>query len=270
MMENSTVIVTGAGGELGHAIALRFARDGHPVALFDRTDEGLAAAADELLEAGAPRVGVYAADQSDRAAVDRAVACARSEIGPIGILVANAGYARLAAFLDMPEKTWARHVDVNLNGTFHTCQSVARTMAEERAGGSIVVVSSCLAVFHSDQVGAYTATKAALLMLTRTMAAELGVHGIRANAVLPGVIETGMTRPMLAEEGRCAALLAETPAGRIGRPEDVAEAVHFLAGSNAGFITGASLLVDGGQSIYGQPQWIRQDRTIPHEPSWIM
>ncbi|WP_024927565.1 MULTISPECIES: SDR family NAD(P)-dependent oxidoreductase [unclassified Mesorhizobium] len=268
MTPTSAVIVTGAAGDMGRALARRFALDRRPIALLDRTDETLDDMADELKTLGASRVGVYAADQCDRVAVDAAVAQARSDLGPIGTLIANAGYARLASFLDMPEKIWDRHVDVNLSGTFRTCQSVARAMAEQRAGGSIVVISSCLALYHTDQTGAYNATKAALLMLVRTMAAELGVYRIRANAVLPGIVDTAMTRQTLAEPGRLEAVLADTPLGRIGQTEDVAEAAHFLASEAAGFITGASLLVDGGASIYGQPQWVRQDRRIPFEPRW--
>ncbi|MBN9235778.1 short-chain dehydrogenase [Mesorhizobium hungaricum] len=268
MTSSSAVIVTGAAGDIGRGLARRFAMDRRAVALLDRTDESLAALADELKALGATSVGVYFADQCDRGAVDAAVAQARSDLGPIGTLVANAGYARLASFLDMPEKVWDRHVDVNLSGTFHTCQSVARVMAEQRAGGSIVVISSCLALYHTDQTGAYNATKAALLMLIRTMAAELGVYRIRANAVLPGIVDTAMTRQTLAEPGRLEAVLADTPLGRIGQTEDVAEAVYFLASEAACFITGASLLVDGGASIYGQPQWVRQDRRTPFEPRW--
>lgn len=268
MTDPSAVIVTGAAGDMGRALARRFAQDRRPIALFDRTDETLSDLAEELKILGAKNVAIYAADQCDRSAVDTAVAQARSDLGPIGTLVANAGYARLASFLEMPEKIWDRHVDVNLNGTFHTCQAVARKMAEERSGGSIVVISSCLALYHTDQTGAYNATKAALLMLIRTMAAELGVYRIRANAVLPGIVDTAMTRQTLAEPGRMEAVLADTPIGRIGSTEDVAGAVHFLASEAAAFITGASLLVDGGASIYGQPQWVRQDRRIPHEPSW--
>ena len=269
MTSATAAIITGAGGEIGQAIARRLAADGRPIALFDRIVDGLDELADDLRRAGAPEVGLYAADQGERAQVDDAVSRARAELGVIGTLVANAGFARMAGFLEMPERIWARHVDVNLNGTFHTCQSVARQMAADRQGGSIVVIASCLALFHTDQTGAYNATKAALLMLTRTMAAELGVHRIRANAVLPGVIETAMTRRTLAEPGRSDALMAETPIGRLGQPGDVAGAVRFLDSAEAGFITGASLLVDGGQSIYGQPQWTRQDRSTPHDPKWL-
>jgi NAD(P)-dependent dehydrogenase (short-subunit alcohol dehydrogenase family) len=115
----------------------------------------------------------------------------------------------------------------------------------------------------------YNTTKSALLMLTRSMAAELGVYRIRTNAILPGVVETAMTLQMLEEPGRRETLLAETPIGRLGQPDDVAETAYFLASPQAGYITGASLLVDGGQSIYGQPAWIHQERSVFFEPKWI-
>ena len=102
------------------------------------------------------------------------------------------------------------------------------------------------------------------------MAAELGIYGIRVNAVLPGVIETAMTRSVLDQQGSREALLQETPVGRLGQPEDVANAIFFLASPQASFITGASLLVDGGQSIYGQPKWVRQDRRMSKQPQWLM
>ena len=117
--------------------------------------------------------------------------------------------------------------------------------------------------------GAYGVTKAGLLTLVKSAAAELGVHRIRVNAVLPGVIETAMTRGMPDEPGVRQGLLGKTPLGRLGEPSGVVAAIEFLASSKAAWITGSSLLVDGGQSIYGQPSWIQQGRSIAHEPAWV-
>jgi NAD(P)-dependent dehydrogenase (short-subunit alcohol dehydrogenase family) len=258
-------LVTGAGGELGRTITERFLQRGYSVALFERN-------ASEAEKAAAPfgdAARAFAADQTDRAAVECAIGEVVDQFGHIDVVAANAGYAKFGGFLDMDPRTWDRHVAINLSGTFHVCQAAARVMAERRRGGSIVVTSSSLALRHADRTGAYCTTKAALLMLVQTMAAELGIHRIRANAILPGVIETAMTQSMLQASRVREDLLQLTPVGRLGQPADVADAIEFLCSEHASFITGATLTVDGGQSIFGQPQWSVQDRSQPHESRWL-
>lgn len=269
MSEARVVAITGASGDIGKAIASRFAREGCRLALLDRSETLVAPLLDGLRAEGAADVIAVSADQLDRTSIDQAFDVVTERLGAPQVLVANAGFARFGAFLDMSPKDWNLHVGINLNGTFHVCQAAARLMARERRGGAIVVNSSCLGLEHTDMTGAYNVTKSALLMLVRTMAAELGIYGIRANALLPGVIETAMTGDMVADPACRARVTAETPVGRLGRPADVAEAAHFLASEQAAFITGASLLVDGGQSIYGQPRWYSQDRSTPFEPKWV-
>jgi|SRR5579875_374066 len=259
-------VVTGAGGELGTAVVSRLASDGYAVAAVDRT---LELAAQVPLRLGAATVTAYGADQTDADAVAELAVQITSDLGVPAVAVANAGYAKFGALLDMPAKTFRRHVDVNLLGTFLFCQAIARRMVEAEQPGSLIVISSSLALAHSDQVVAYGATKAALLPLVRGLAGELGAYGIRANALLPGVIETAMTGGMLSQPGVREDLLGQTPLGRLGSPSDIAAAVAFLISEAAGWMTGATISVDGGQSIYGQPQWIRQDRAMPGQPRWI-
>jgi NAD(P)-dependent dehydrogenase (short-subunit alcohol dehydrogenase family) len=192
VVDRCVALVTGGGGELGRAIAHRLAGADHDVVVFERDEATAEALRDEM-----PGVLVIAADQTLRGEVDRAMAAVTERFGRLDVVVANAGYAKFGGFLEMEPRTWERHVAINLNGTFHICQAAARVMADGRRGGSIVVTASSLALRHADRTGAYCTTKAALLMLVQTMAAELGIHRIRANAVLPGVIETAMTRWMV-------------------------------------------------------------------------
>ena len=262
-----TCLVTGAGGDIGAATARRMAAEGGALVLFDRKEALLAETAEGCEAAGAA-VQAFGVDQTDRARVDEAIDAAWERAGRIDAVFANAGYGRFSPFLAIAAEDWHRHVDVNLSGTFHICQSVARRMAEDRGGGSIVVNESSGAVTHADQLAAYCATKAGLRMLVTGMASELGTHRIRVNGVMPGVIETGMTAPMLADERHRDVLLAESPAGRLGSAEDVAALVCFLSSGEAAFITGESVLIDGGQTIHGHPRWFRLDYREAHEERW--
>lgn len=259
LQDTPVALVTGAAGELGSAIARRYRDDGYRLVLFERDE----AAADAAAKQFGGDVLAAAADQTVRAQVDAAMDRVDQELGRLDVVVANAGFAKFGTVLDMSAADWERHVAINLNGSFHVCQSAARLMASKRSGGSIVVISSALALAHSDEVAAYCTSKAALIPMVRSMAAELGVYFIRVNAVLPGVIETQMTGTMLNEDSVRDELVRNTPVGRLGRAEDIADAVSFLASDKASFITGATLAVDGGQSIYGEPRWRRQDRSAP-------
>ncbi|MGW1267106.1 SDR family NAD(P)-dependent oxidoreductase [Streptomyces sp. NPDC002491] len=268
--DRPVVVVTGAAGDLGSALVSSQLAAGAVVVALDRAEDALKDAADAWgAEFSPDRIRTFVVDQTSRAQIDQAMEAVRDEFGRIDGLVANAGYAKFGGFLDMPAKVWDRHVEVNLSGTFHVCQAVAQVMAAARTGGWITVISSNLALGHTDYVSAYNVTKAALLSLVRSASAELGVHRIRVNAVLPGAIATAMTRQMLDEPGVTEGLLQLTPLGRLGKPDDVTSAVEYLASPEARWVTGAALVVDGGQSIYGQPAWMRQDRSTPHEPRWL-
>ena len=260
-------VVTGGGGELGQAIASALLAGGYRIGIVDRTTE-IARDAAARISDDADRVRGVGANQEKQSEVRVALDELAGWGGAPAVTVANAGYAKFAPMLEMDPRVWDRHIAVNLSGTFYVCQVSAQLMASAGLGGSIIVISSSLARAHSDQVGAYCVSKAALLPMVTSLAAELGVYGIRVNTVLPGVIETAMTEPMLAEGGTRAALLDSTPSGRLGATSDIADAVLFLAGGRSSWITGAHLDVDGGQSIYGQPRWITQHRETPGHPTW--
>ena len=266
--EHKAVLITGGAGGIGAAAARQFAGEGAQLVLLDRARDGLEKTAAECRELGAPQVLELDVDQADRPAVERAVEGAWRECGRIDVLFANAGYGKLAPFLSVSASDWNRHVDVNLTGTFHVCQEIARRMAADRGDGAIVINASSGAEVYADQLSAYCATKAAVRMLTVGMASELGVYRIRVNAIMPGVIETGMTAPMLADDRHREALTAETPVGRLGRPEDVAKLVCFLASDDAEYITGEAVMIDGGQTIHGHPRWFKLDYRRPYEEHW--
>jgi NAD(P)-dependent dehydrogenase (short-subunit alcohol dehydrogenase family) len=254
------VLVTGAAGDIGAATAVRFARDGARVVVTDRRRDELERTAEQVRAAGGEALA-HACDQTDPDAVAGLFA-AIVAAGPLNAAFVNAGYGRYGALIDMPFDQWKRHVDVNLNGGFLMAQGAARLMA--KAGGGAIVLNASTAAHHvCDLLGAYAASKAGVAMLARTLASELGVHRIRVNLVMPGVVETAMTRSLLDDPATRADVLSETPVGRLGRPEDVADLVAFLCSEAAGYITGAEILVDGGQTIHGYPRWFRADYAQP-------
>ena len=243
----STVLITGASRGIGAACARRFARDGWRVAVhYHRSEKEARALAEELRGSGAEAV-VVRGDLSDPEQAARAVDRAREALGHLDALVCSAGAALPVQLLtDTTDDQWRRVMGTDLDGVFFTLRAAIPGMVS-RKRGAIVTVSSMWGVTGGSCEAPYSAAKAGVIGLTKALAKELGPSGIRVNCVAPGAIETDMTA-FLTPEDR-AALADEAPLGRMGAPEEVAEAVRFLAGEEARFITGQVLRVDGGMVI---------------------
>ena len=255
-----TALVTGAAGDIGAAAAAAFATAGANLVVTDRRADALAEVAAALQATGAT-VLAHAADQTDPYAVAALFDAVRDRFGRLDATFVNAGYGRYGALIDLPFDQWRKHVEVNLNGGFLMAQSAARLMRDGGRGGAIVMNASTAATHVCDMLGAYAASKSGVRMLAKSLASELGVHRIRVNLILPGVIETAMTKSLIDDPAVRADALANTPVGRLGTPEDIARMAVFLCGDDAGYITGAEILVDGGQTLHGYPRWFSADYT---------
>ena len=236
-LEGKTALVTGGSRGIGRAIALELARAGADVTLSYRSGKDEAEAVAQ--EAGARAVE---ADVTDPEQANELIAAA----GDLDILINNAGVTRDGLIARMSDEDWRVVIDTNLSGVFHTCRAVARGMMKRRSG-SIVNISSIVGVHGNPGQTNYSASKAGIIGFTKALARELGTRGVRANVIAPGYIDTRLTQ-VIAEEMR-ELMLANTPLGRFGQPEDVAGAVRFLCSEEASFITGEVLLVDGGMGM---------------------
>ena len=225
------------------ALVRRLAAEGWSVGIDYLQARDQALALEEELRGQGYQALAVQADVADREAITAAVTRVEMAFGPVSLLVNNAGVASQRQFQDIEEDFWRRIFAVNVDGAFHTIQAVLPHMLHEKAG-SIVNISSIWGQRGASCETAYSATKAALIGLTRSLAMELAPSGIRVNCVAPGVIRTDMVEVLGRET--LAALAEETPMGRLGTPEEVAEAVAFLGGDKAGFITGQVLTADGG------------------------
>jgi NAD(P)-dependent dehydrogenase (short-subunit alcohol dehydrogenase family) len=237
------VIVTGAGRGIGRAIAQRFAGEGAEVMLVGRTAESLERAVASI----GPQTWPHIADVSDAEQVAGIVAAAKSRWPRIDVLVNNAGIADEAAFLEIEEESWDRVLGTNLRGAFLLAQAVAREQVAT-GGGSIVHIASIDASGGDGPYASYNASKAGLLGLNRTMALELGPHGIRSNCVSPGFTHTDMTEDAVPPELMDYLInrFDRVPMRRLVKPEEIAAACAFLASDDASAITGIDLTVDCG------------------------
>ena len=244
-LDGRVALVTGGARGIGKAIALRLAQQGADVAIVDLTDSG-SETAREIARATGVATTFYKADISKEAEAKAAAVAVEQALGPVDILVNNAGITRDNLLLLMTESEWDAVMAVNLKGTFLMSKAVLRGMIK-RHRGSIVSISSVVGRRGNAGQANYSAAKAGLIGFTKSLAREVASRNVRVNAVAPGYIETEMTAA-LPETAR-KALIDQIPLGRIGTPETVADAVAFLAGDTASFITGAVIAVDGGLGI---------------------
>ena len=243
-LEGKSAIVTGAGRGIGKAIAAKFLQEGAAVFVCDVDRDRLEDAQAELEAYGT--VHGLAADVTVREEVEDLVRRARGALGGIDVLANNAGIARYEPFLEITDKNWNDTLAVNLTGVLLCSQVVAREMLEQ-GSGAIVNMASTNGILGEPLLAHYNASKAGVVLLSKTMAIELAPHNVRVNSVCPGFILTDLAQEGGMSEDVIREYTAKIPLGRCGRVEEVANAFAFLASDEASFITGAELVVDGGQ-----------------------
>src|SRR5215212_5525512 len=241
--ENQVVLVTGAGRGIGHAIALRLAGEGARVACVSRTEQNAMRTADEINASGNHSAKPYAVDVADHSAVEKTGAQILEDFGRVDVLVNNAGVTRDGLAMRMAIEDWEAVINTNLRGAFSFTQSVVRAMIKQRSG-RIINISSVIGLMGNAGQTNYAASKAGLIGLTKSLARELASRGITVNAIAPGYISTDMTNALNDEIQK--SIQEKIPLKRVGAPEEIAAAVAFLASSEAAYITGQTLCVDGG------------------------
>ncbi len=233
-LEGRRALVTGGSRGIGRAIAIELARAGAEVVVGYRSGDDEAAEVAEAIGGRVARADVSSAEDAARLV---------EEAGELDILVNNAGVTRDGLLARMGDEDWREVIETNLSSVFYTCRAVTRPMMKRRSG-AIVNISSVVGVHGNPGQTNYGAAKAGIIGFTKSLARELGSRGVRANVVAPGYVKTRLTDVI--PEDLQGVMLANTPLGRLGDPEDVAGAVRFLCSDEASFITGEVLLVDGG------------------------
>ena len=241
-----TCVVTGAAGGIGASVALSAARAGAYVALLDKDIEGASAVAQEIVERGG-RALALACDTTSEQAIANAVTRVEAEFGECSLLVNNAGLSRPGGLESVSLSDWNLVLSVNLTGYLLVARAFL-PLLQRAGGGSIVHIASISSNYPQPSSGAYSASKAGVLLMSRQMAVEWGKYHIRSNAVCPGMVRTGLSAEFYAVPGVEQRRAAVTAVGRIAEPQDIANAAMFLLSDKSAYMTGAELAVDGGLS----------------------
>lgn len=245
-VEGKVTVVTGGGTGIGASIAHEFAARGAPVLIASRKAENLEAARDSIRRAGG-RCESVVCDVRDSAAVDAMVAAAVAAYGRLDVMINNHGASIAAPSLELSANAWRAVVGINLDGAFLCSKAAARQLIAQGHGGCIINISSTAGIHGSSTMSAYGAAKAGVINMSISQAAEWGHHGIRVNCVVPGPIETEGSAPRVYPNPKVYEAIVKSRAlGRFGRVEEIAYPCIFLASDAASYITGASLVVDGG------------------------
>ena len=244
--EGKGVLITGAARGIGRATAERFAAEGARLLLADRQAELLDQTAGEIRAQHGTKVFIYVLDVSKKAEVEAMMVFTLAHLGGVDVLINNAGICREATLLEMSEEMWDETMDINLKGQFLVAQAVAREMVKV-GSGAIVNMSSTNGLVGEAGYAAYNASKGGVLLLTKTMALELGPLGIRVNCLAPGYVVTPMSNALDSDDRMVNYARDKIPLTRVARPEEVAGVFAFLASDDASFINGEAIVIDGGQ-----------------------
>jgi NAD(P)-dependent dehydrogenase (short-subunit alcohol dehydrogenase family) len=243
-LEGKIALVTGAGAGIGRAMAETFAREGAVVAVADRDGKAAQEVAEAIVKANGA-ASAHEADVTDTPQIKVLMETIGARHGRLDVLVNNAGVGERSDFRHLSDDAWDRVWKTNLDGTVR-CAREAFDLLRASGNACVINLSSVMATKHTRQMAVYSATKGAVSALTRSLAVEYAPYGIRVNALVPGYVETALIGRYLSNPMIAKALLTQTPLRRFGTPQDIANAALFLASDEAGYITGASLNVDGG------------------------